>query len=56
MEATFIYEGKIIMSFERDSINDMPKKNSYIDIDSQEYFIHNFSFMGDKVFYLLSIK
>ncbi len=54
MEATFIYKGKAIWA--ESDLEPLPKKNTYVKIENQNYFITDFSFSNSSVLYILKIK
>ncbi len=54
MEATFIYKGKAI--WVEEDMNPLPKKNTYVKIENQNYVITDFSLSESKVLYILKIK
>ena len=50
--ARLIYDGKVIHACEKD-INELPKKNTYIEIKESEYFVESFDILGNDVLYIL---
>ena len=50
--ARLIYDGKVIHACEND-ISELPKKNTYIEIEDSKYFVESFDIMGDDVLYIL---
>lgn len=50
--ARLIYDGKVIHECNKD-IDELPKKNTYIEIEESKYFVQSFDILGDDVLYIL---
>ena len=53
-EADLIFNNKVIHSMEGE-LSELPKKNSYIDIANQKYFVYDFTILPTKVLYLIKV-